>query len=152
MTSFPGKSNPNYRHGKAGTKVHTAWMSMKRRLKVNPFYKDITICREWLESFNNFYTDMGDPPENTSLDRIDNTGNYCKENCRWANDSLSRHNKRYSKKSNLPRGVSPNRYKFKACIKIQGINYVIGNFHTPEEAHEAYKKMCIEWYGTYKDY
>lgn len=80
----------NFKHGYKGTSVYTAWVEMVRRC-YNPNFKDyrryggrgIAVCAEWRLSFENFLKDMGEKPNGLTLGRIDNDGDYCKDNCRW---------------------------------------------------------------------
>lgn len=91
------------RHGMSKCREYRSWMAMKTRC-TNPLsagYCDyggrgISVCNEWLDSFDAFYRDMGARPPGTSLDRIDVNAGYSKENCRWATQSQQNENRRDS--------------------------------------------------------
>jgi len=79
------------KHGMNGSREYSTWENMIQRCgnpKARKYYlygeRGITVCNEWLKSFQAFYNDMGPRPHNTSIDRIDSDKGYYKENCKWS--------------------------------------------------------------------
>lgn len=89
-------------HGLKNSVEYSIWNSMKSRClnKKHKNYKDygergITICDEWINSFETFYADMGNRPDNSySLERVNNSLGYTKENCIWTTAKSQCRNRR----------------------------------------------------------
>jgi hypothetical protein len=89
--------------GKQG-RTYTAWMNMRARCDTpsHPSYhnyggRGITYDERWA-SFDAFFADMGQCPDDLTLERKDVDGDYGKANCRWATRKEQGVNKRVNRR------------------------------------------------------
>lgn len=99
-------------HGQARSSEYRSWSNMIQRCtnKNNNNYKDygkrgIKVCKKWL-IFENFFADMGKKPKGYTIERIDNNGNYNKENCEW-----------------IPRSEQPKNTRKCIPVTVNGIDF-----------------------------
>jgi hypothetical protein len=108
MAALAGKQHHNFKHGMYRTPTWKSWNMMIQRT-TNPIAtgyeryggKGVKVCEEWRD-FRNFLRDMGVRPEGTSIDRIDGSGDYTPENCKWST------RKQQTANSSVPRWITFN--------------------------------------------
>lgn len=142
-------------HGKSKTPTYKIYKQMISRCYNTkdigyPTYggAGITVHPFWLESFENFLEDMGERPENTSLNRINGAKLYSKENCEWATFSVQAYDQkmRCTNKSGATgvRQIPSGKWVAEIDCKRR---YYLGAYSTFEEAVGARKKAEIELFG-----
>jgi len=134
--------------------TYDSWRSMVKRCDPNTkssnyikYYvsKGITVCERWANAngYENFVKDMGLRPSGKTIDRIDNSHGYSKENCKWSTKTEQGVNRKIqSNNTSGFRGVSKikGRNLWCAYIKIDGATQRIGLFRDIEEA--AIQRDC----------
>ena len=118
--------------------LYFIWKNMRYRCfnPNNKSYKNyggrgITICKEWEDYtiFKKWAVSNGYNPK-LSIDRIDNDGDYCPENCRWVTRKIQNNNKR----SNVFLSYKGKTYSPKELAKIKNI-----------PVHRIYDRRCAGW-------
>lgn len=114
-------------HGHANSRLYRIWHGMKARCyrESEPGYsryggRGIKICEEWLSDFQKFYdwAMSHGYSDDLSIDRIDNNGNYCPENCRWVSMEVQNNNR----SSNRTITANGETHTVAEWSKITGIN------------------------------
>jgi hypothetical protein len=136
-------------HGYSAHLLYTVWGHMKQRCynPNNKHYKDyggrgIRVCDEWKNSAKTFIDwclENGWKP-GLQIDRRDNDGNYCSENCHFVTPEENSLNQRLLREDNTSgyRGVSKKNKKWESYITINGKKKHLGCFDSPRLAALRY--------------
>jgi hypothetical protein len=137
------------------TPVYAVWHEMVNRAtnpkhKHSKYYSErgISVSNDWLE-FENFYRDMGDRPEGSWLERVDNSEGYSKENCVWSDVSSQCSNRRSLKNTSGRIGVywESEVGRWKTSMIVKGKQVAGKRFDDYQEACNYIEKLELDYLG-----
>jgi len=143
-------------HNMCFTHFYRRWSRMKERCsnkkKIYYYRRGIKVCDRWLK-FENFKEDMYESylehvekygEKDTSIDRIDNDGNYEPANCRWLTNLGQQSNKRTNKylTYNGVKKTYTQWSKIMGCSITVIVNRVGKDWSTEEVLFTPVKKLC----------
>ena len=142
-------------HGMTGSPTYVTWQMMKRRCydkthKEWPRYggNGVTVCKDWLESFENFYKDMGERPVGCTLNRVKGSKIYSKDSCEWATMSIQSYDQGMKKTNKSGKtGVCLVKDKWVAQIGRLNQRIRLGSFDSFEDALKVRELAEMELYG-----
>lgn len=134
-------------HGMSETPEYKTWLSMIRRCTnqgdagyINYGGRGITVCTEWLYSFETFFKDMEERPGGLTIERINNDLGYFKENCCWASRAKQARNTRVPKNNKTGiNGIHWAKSCQRYCVRIRACSkrYHVGLFKNLKDAKIA---------------
>ncbi len=115
------------RAARVNPKEYWIWCSMRKRCN-SPNDKDyryygergIKVCERW-DNFGTFLNDMGEKPEGMTLERLDCDGDYCPENCIWADRKTQARNSSRAHRYTHSGETKP----LKEWCELFGVNYFV---------------------------
>jgi len=151
---FLGSGKWKSNEGIKPTPEYKCWVNMLKRAyyekyhTIRPTYIGVKVCKGW-HNFQNFAEWYNNQPNSNrqgfALDKdLKNpcSREYNPENCTFVPQAVNSlfTNSDHTNSSGMPTGVSIDKKKYKATVSIDSRRVYIGNYDTPEEAHEAYRK------------
>ncbi len=151
-------------HQMTSSPAHRSWKHMTARARDDgtkyPGYGDVYVCDRWnstitKKAFQNFFEDMGPPPEGYTINRIKGAKLYSKDTCEWADLSLQSFDQKL-KKTNKS-GVTGVKWRedrgvWEARISKNRIKYILYYGESFQEAVKARKEAELKHYGFTKEH
>jgi len=147
-------------HGKYGTRLHRIMNGMKDRCynKNSDNWKyyggiGVTICKEWLDSLENFinWAIKNNYSDNLTINREKGSLIYSPETCNWATSTTqmrdrgkTRKKKTTSKYIGVFRVDYIKSISWRACITVNKVVTTLGYFNTELEAAKARDKYILD--------
>lgn len=161
----PRRGTHGHTRNKKQSGTFQSWRSMLRRCLDDkcPAYKNyggegVLVCDRWNPvvggSFENFLEDMGERPNGTSLNRVQGSRIYDKQNCEWASLSVQAFDQKTRCTNTSGRtGVSFNKLfdKWEAYIDQNYKRIRLGLFSEFEDACEAREVAELKYFGFMKN-